>query len=37
VKDVIGAIPAPYGADGVVEIHGNKDIKVEEAELSRSA
>jgi FHS family L-fucose permease-like MFS transporter len=37
VKDVIGAMPAPYGVDGVTEIHGGKDIKVEEAELSRSS
>ncbi|KAH8795609.1 major facilitator superfamily domain-containing protein [Hyaloscypha finlandica] len=37
VKDVIGAFPAPYGVDGVVEIHAPKDVKVEEAELSRSS
>src|SRR4051794_24397285 len=40
VKNVIGAIPAPaIGGGGVTEIHynGEKDLKVEEAEMSRSS
>jgi FHS family L-fucose permease-like MFS transporter len=36
VTDVIAAVPAPYGANAVIEVH-EKDIKVEEAELSRSS
>ena len=40
VKNVIGAIPAPaIAGGGVTEIHynGEKDLKVEEAEISRSS
>lgn len=40
VKNVIGAIPAPaIGGGGVTEIYynGEKDLNVEEAEISRSS